>query len=67
MAVWTQEQYQNLCNAIAEGAMEVKYGDKWIKYNSLSDMLKLKSVMEQDLGITKNPSGNSYAWFDKGL
>ncbi len=51
MSSFTIEQYQTLCKAIAEGAKRVKYQDKEVEYHSLSEMLKLKTVMETDLGI----------------
>ena len=46
---WTQEQLDALNAAIAEGALRVKYQDKEVEYRSLSDMLKLKQIMEDCL------------------
>jgi len=46
---FSQAQYQALCDAIAEGALEVQYSDKRIKYRSLDEMLKIKSMMQKDL------------------
>lgn len=51
MSSFTVEQYNALCAALAEGARRVKYQDKEVEYHSLSEMLKLKGVMEADLGI----------------
>lgn len=51
MSSFTTEQYTALCAAIAEGARRVKYQDKEVEYHSLTEMLKLKGVMETDLGI----------------
>jgi hypothetical protein len=63
---FTTDQYNTLTEAIAQGATRVKYADKEIEYSSLTDMLRLKRVMEIDLGIT---AGNTrkYAQFTKGL
>lgn len=51
MSAFTQEQYNTLCAAIAEGARRVKYQDKEVEYHSLSEMLRLKTAMESDLGL----------------
>lgn len=64
---YTQEQYDALCAAIALGALEVDYGNKRIIYRSLSDMLRLKNKMGEELGILKKDGGSKYAEFNKGL
>lgn len=52
---FTQEQLDALTAAIAQGVRRVRYGvgsdQKEVEYPSLEDMLKLKEVMEQDLGL----------------
>jgi hypothetical protein len=63
MATWTQA----LVAAIAEGVLEVNYGDKKVIYRSLNEMLKLKAIMETDLGTRKAGSGRKFGTFDKGL
>lgn len=67
---WTRAQYDNLCAAIAEGALEVEYeGGKRVKYHSLRQMLNLKSRMESELGILppgKHKSRRTVADFRKG-
>lgn len=64
---FTQDQYDKLTEAIAQGAREVWYGDKRVQYHSLSDMLKLKSTMEAELGIGSNRTKSIKASFVKGL
>jgi hypothetical protein len=49
--MYTLDQYNALCAAIAMGVTIVKYGDKEMTYRSLSDMLRLKQTMEAQLGI----------------
>lgn len=49
--MYTLEQYNALTAAIAQGALRVKYSDKEVEYRSLDDMLTLKRIMEQQLGI----------------
>lgn len=51
MSVYTQDQYNKLMDAIGQGALLVKYADKEVQYRSLDDMLRIKSLMENDLGI----------------
>lgn len=63
---YTIEQYNLLVAAIAEGALRVKYADKEVEYRSLKEMLLLKGLMEDDLGLTKNKR-RKYASFTKGL
>lgn len=46
---YTLEQYTTLQNAIAQGASEVFYGDKKVKYRSLNDMQTLLDQMENEL------------------
>lgn len=52
MATFTIEQYNTLIAAIAEGVTTVQYSDKSVTYRSFDDMLRLKRMMEIDLGIT---------------
>ncbi len=54
MSVYTQDQYNKLMDAIGQGALLVKYADKEVQYRSLDDMLRIKAIMEADLGIGAN-------------
>jgi hypothetical protein len=49
MAKFTQEQLDTLIQAIAEGALIVWYGDKRVEYRTLTEMLQIKKMMEDDL------------------
>lgn len=52
---WTQEQYDKLQEAIGQGALLVKYGDKEVRYRSLDEMIRILNMMGVSLGIvTKN-------------
>ena len=46
---YTITQYTALQEAIASGVTVVKYGDKDVQYRSLTDMLKILSIMEAEL------------------
>lgn len=66
MSTWTQQQYEDLCAAISQGAREVWYGDKRVQYHSLDEMLKLKNEMARDLGLNTKPRKSRGAFY-KGL
>jgi hypothetical protein len=66
--VYTVDQYNTLIAAIAQGALTVKYADKEVTYRTLNEMLRIKNLMESELGL--NPSANGrrvYAQFKTGL
>lgn len=49
--IYTQEQYDSLVAALAEGVKQVQYSDKMVTYRSLDEMLRLKLEMEKALCI----------------
>lgn len=63
---WTTDDLDALKKAIAQGALSVKYADKEVTYRSLSEMLKIKELIETELGLNTK-SGRIYANFNKGL
>ncbi len=65
---YTQQQLDALEAAIAEGALTVRYQDKLVTYRSLSEMMQIRSMMRDELGLTANNSGGIvYPSFSKGL
>lgn len=48
---WTQAQLDALNKAIANGSTKVKYADREVTYRTLSEMLKLRSVMMDELQL----------------
>jgi hypothetical protein len=65
---FTIDQYTQLVAAIAQGALNVKYADKEVTYQSLDKMLRIKILMEKDLGISPGSGGRRvYAQFKTGL
>jgi hypothetical protein len=67
MATYTTEQYNTLCEAIAQGALKVKYADKEVEYRSLNEMLRIRDLMAEELGLKKSGSGRLFANFNKGF
>ena len=65
---YTQSQLDALEKALAEGAETVKYQDKLVTYRSLDDMLKIRDMMRNELGLNANSDGGVlYPSFSKGL
>ncbi|MES2614779.1 MAG: hypothetical protein V4591_05135 [Bdellovibrionota bacterium] len=54
-----KEQLSNLQNAIAEGALEVEFQGKKIKYRTLDEMRRI------ELGLMQELTGKSGAGFKK--
>lgn len=61
---YTQQQYNDLVAAIAEGVLQVRFSDgRQLSYRSLSEMMNLKSLMEADLGVSGAGRRRHYASF----
>lgn len=63
---FTVENLAKLRQAIASGATRVRYDDKEIYYQKLSDLLVLEQRMMRELGLN-NDSGRRFATFSNGL
>lgn len=69
---FTQVQLDALDDAIASGALTVKYQDKTVTYRSLADMLRLRDLMAAELSgddANRNIFGGvtTYVKYDKGM
>lgn len=51
---FTQQQYDSLLAAYAEGTLKVRYQDKEVEYRSLEQMKTILAEMELELGIIQN-------------
>ena len=67
MAGFTTAQLEALEAAIAQGALKVKYQDREVTYQSLSDMLRLRDVMRGELGTETTNRVRRFAQFSKGI
>lgn len=64
---YTLEQYTTISEAIATGALKVKYGDKDVEYRSLDEMLRIQLAMYKQLFPQNNTNnGRVYFGFSKG-
>jgi len=64
---FSQTQLDSLDQAIADGALEVKYRDRTVIYRSLKEMLQIRDLMRKDLGIIQKGATRVKASFSKGL
>ncbi len=64
--MWTNEDLQRLEKAISLGTLKVKFADKEVTYQDISEMLKARSTM---LRVLRQPTlkTNVISTFDKGL
>jgi hypothetical protein len=60
---FTQQQYEDLIAAIAEGVTSVASNGRQVQYRSQSEMMKLKVLMEEELGISGAGRRRHYASF----
>lgn len=49
---FSQTDLDAINTAIASGTMKVKYADREVQYQTLSDLLKIKGLIEKELGVT---------------
>lgn len=68
---YTLEQYRALKGAVAEGALSVRYADRYadrsVTYRSVEEMLRILRLMEDELGLSaNNDGGRRYTSFSKG-
>jgi len=65
---YTMTQYQIISDAIASGALTVHYGDKTVTYRSLDEMIRIQTMMKNELFPSQNSNnGRKYASFSKGI
>jgi hypothetical protein len=63
---YTIEQLNALDAAIAEGALTVKYQDKSVQYRTLDEMMRIRKLMQKELGLLGDTGGRKLASFSKG-
>jgi hypothetical protein len=62
---FTQQQYDDLVAAIAEGVSSVSSNGRQVSYRNMTDMLKLKAQMEQELGLSSGGRTRKYLTFGR--
>lgn len=51
VSTYTIEEYRTLCMMIAKGVTNLEVNGERVTYRSLSEMLRIKALMEADLGL----------------
>lgn len=64
---YTLEQLQALEESIAQGALRTRYADKEVQFRSLAEMLQLRDLMRQELGLNTPGGRRLLAKHSKGL
>lgn len=65
---FTADQLQKLEDAIAQGALKVKYADKEVQYMSLAEMMRARDLMRKSLATPASTYPNrTYPTVSKGL
>jgi len=64
---FTQQQLDALDAAIASGSKKVKYADKEVEYQSIADMLRVRDLMAQELGLIPADKKKKFANYNKGV
>jgi len=54
---FTVERLEALECAIIEGTRRVKYSDKEVEYRSLEEMMRIRDLARENLGLTKKCDG----------
>ena len=67
MADYTQAELDSLNAAIASGELSVEYQDRTVKYRSLSEMLEIRNLMRNELGLNTATITRQFASTSKGL
>ena len=65
VSVFTTEQYETLCAMLAKGVTSMEVAGEKVTFRSLPEMMRLKSAMEADLGLTTRAK-TVYPSFVKG-
>ena len=64
---FTKTQLSALETALAQNVLVVKYQDREIRYRSTDEMLRLRQMMRQALGLNDKKAQRIYTQFNSGL
>lgn len=59
---WTQDDLDALNEAIATGALRVRMQDRDIQYRSLADLLAIRKMLEEQLGLAPDRGDRIRVW-----
>jgi hypothetical protein len=64
---FTQANLTAINAAIATGARECWYGDKRVAYRSLDEMIRIRDLIKENLGLKEENTTRVFASFKKGF
>ncbi len=64
---WNIDDLTALENAIKTGARSVAYTDRRVEYRDLKEMIMIRDMIRQELGLVTKNGGRILASFSKGL
>lgn len=64
---FTIEQLRALDRAIASGTLRAKYDTHEVQYRSILEMLQIRALMVQALGLSTVETRRRFASFSKGI
>jgi hypothetical protein len=67
MAEFTLDQLAALDRAIATGTLRAKYDTHEVQYRSIAEMLQVRALMREALGLTTLESRRKFMSFSKGV
>lgn len=64
---FTEANLAAINQAIATGARECWYGDKRVAYRSLDEMIRIRDLIKENLGLKQQNTSRIFAKFNKGF
>jgi len=65
---WTTADLEAIEASIKNGTSRVRYADREITYRDLDELLKLRNLIQAELGVVANGGiGHHYPGFSKGI
>ena len=61
---FTQDDLKSLEKAIVGGTLTVRYSDKNITYRSLDEMMRIRDLVRNELGLTTRKNRRIFSEFD---
>jgi hypothetical protein len=55
MPVWTQQDYETLCQMLGKGVTSMEVNGEKVSFRSLAEMRQIKGMMEDELGLNRRP------------
>lgn len=65
---WTTSDLEAIDSAIKSGRLRVRYGDRDVTYRSLDEMLRIRDLINHELGLVADGGRTvRYSTYSKGL